>query len=262
MSSTSRLTSNETSRRFLITGAGSGIGRALALRLQARGHRLALIGRRVEALEQTAAAFRSTEPLILPADVTQPSDLATAARTIDQRWGALDGIVNNAGLSHYASIEQIALVDWERVIATNLTAPFLVLQTMLPLLRRGEHRSVVNVGSTLGAVGLRGASAYCAAKAGLINWTRAVALDLAPEQIRVNVVLPGVVDTPMLDAERGEPGTAAERKQRLAALHPLGRLASADDVAAAIAMMLSPDAAFITGSTLTVDGGQTAGFAE
>jgi NAD(P)-dependent dehydrogenase (short-subunit alcohol dehydrogenase family) len=87
-------------------------------------------------------------------------------------------------------------------------------------------------------------------------------LDLAPDQIRVNAVLPGVVDTPMLDTERGDSGSAFARKQRLAALHPLGRLASPDDVAAAIAMLLSRDAGFMTGSLLTVDGGQTAGFAE
>ncbi len=262
MSTTSRQASNETPRRILITGAGSGIGRALALRLDAQGDWLALIGRRLEALEQTASACRSQPPLLLPADVTKSEELAIAARSIEQAWGALDGVVNNAGVAFYGSPEQTSLLDWERVLAVNLTAPFMVVQTMLPLLRRGRQAAIVNVASTLGVVGLRGASAYCAAKGGLVNWTRALALDLAPDQIRVNAVLPGVVDTPMLDTERGDSDSAAARKQRLAALHPLGRLASPDDVAAAIAMLLSRDAGFMTGSLLTVDGGQTAGFAE
>jgi NAD(P)-dependent dehydrogenase (short-subunit alcohol dehydrogenase family) len=248
-------------RRALITGAGSGIGRAVALLLSSRGARVALLGRRAERLAETAAGCTGPTPLVLPCDVTDPQAVDSALAATRRVFGGLDQLVNNAGQGHFGAIEQTSLETWNRLLAVNLTGPFLVTRAALPLLEHGAAPAVVNVASTLGVVGLRGASAYCAAKGGLVNWTRALALDLAPLGIRVNAVLPGVVDTEMLDVARAKPD-GVDRRQRLAQGLPLGRIGSVEEIAVMIAALLDRSASFVTGAVLTVDGGATAGFAE
>lgn len=249
-------------RRVLVTGAGSGVGRAVALALAARGARVALLGRREEWLHETARRIAGAGTLVVPADVTDEMALATVITTVGEQFGALDGLVNAAGVAHFASIESTDRATWAHVLDTNLTGPFLVLRAALPWLRRGDRAAVVNVASTLGLVGLAQASAYSAAKGGLVNWTRAVAVELASQGVRVNAVAPGVIDTPMLDTPRGDPAELAAHRARLAATHPLGRIARAEEIAAMIVTLLDPDSSFITGSIVVVDGGQTAGFRE
>lgn len=250
-------------RRVLITGAGSGIGKALAWRLAASGHRLALLGRLPGPLKEVAGRIGEggVDTLVLEADVSREQEVRAAVERIGSEWGALDGLVNNAGITFFGTIEETPLTDWNRVLEVNLTGPFLVTRECLPWLRRGSQSAVVNVASTLGQVGLARAAAYCAAKAGLVNLTRVLALDHAAEGIRFNAVCPGVVDTPMLAVDRGDHRDAPGRRRDLEQAHPLGRVARPEEIAAAIENLLDPGSSFITGAVLTVDGGMTAGFA-
>lgn len=250
-------------RRTLITGAGQGIGRAIALELAVPGARLALYGRRPDTLDETAALCRArgAEALALPGDVTDERRLASVAASLQAGWGGLDGLVNNAGVAHFGTVETTIPEDWRHVLEVNLTGPFLVSRAALPLLRRGVAPAIVHVASNLGLVALKNAAAYCAAKAGLVNLTRAMALDHAGEGIRVNAVCPGAVATPMLLADRGDGTGARELVEELARAHPVGRIAEPGEVAAAVAFLLSPACQFATGAVLAIDGGSTAGFA-
>lgn len=245
-------------RRILITGAGSGIGRATALRLAGDGADLLLAGRRVAPLDETAAQCRAAggSARVLPMDVADGGSVARACEGIDR----LEGLVNNAGLAHYAPLDGTDIADWERVLRVNLTGPFLVTRATLPALRRGASPAIAMVASTLGLRGLAGAGAYCAAKGGLVNFARSLAVELAREGIRVVTICPGVVDTPMVADNGREP--RAERLARLGRVHPLGRVARPEEIAEVIAGALSPAASFLTGAVIAVDGAQTAGFLE
>ena len=250
-------------RRTLVTGAGQGIGRAIALTLAVPGARLALYGRRPDTLVGTAAECRArgAEALALPGDVTDEQAVAAAAAAIEAAWGALDGLVNNAGIAHFGTVETTAPDAWRRVLEVNLTGPYLVSRATLPLLRRGEAPAIVHVASNLGLVAMKNAAAYCAAKAGLVNLARAMALDHAADGIRVNAVCPGAVATPMLLADRGDGTDPRELAEALARVHPVGRIAEPGEVAAAVAFLLSAQCPFATGAAFVVDGGSTAGFA-
>ncbi|MDQ7087309.1 MAG: SDR family oxidoreductase [Acidobacteriota bacterium] len=240
----------------MITGAGSGIGRATALAL-AEGWDLLLTGRRPQPLEETAAACRGRGAAcrVVAADLADPAQVDGLAGTVAEIWDGLELLVNNAGLAHRGDLERTDLGAWERLVAVNLTAPFLLSKALLSRLRRGAAPAVIHVASTLALVGRREGIAYCATKAGLLGLTRAMALDLASEGIRVNAVCPGLTRTPMVE---GDPA----RLERLAADNPSGRIAEPGEVAAIIALLADPRASFVTGSVLTVDGGQLAGFSD
>jgi len=192
--------------------------------------------------------------------VSRESDVEVALTRAGDAWQGLDGLVNNAGAAFYGDVGETTLADWEHMLHVNLTGPFLVTRAALPWLRRGSAPAIVMVASTLGVRGLAGAAAYCAAKGGLVNFTRALAVELAGAGIRVNAICPGVVDTPMLSADRHDGASAEQRRRDLAQVHPIGRVAQPAEIAAAIEHALSPDASFMTGAVIVVDGGQTCGF--
>jgi NAD(P)-dependent dehydrogenase (short-subunit alcohol dehydrogenase family) len=251
-------------RLAVVTGAGSGIGRSAAERLAATGVRSLLVGRREEPLVETAqlceAAGASARPL--PADVTDESSADALASAVDEEGGRLHLLVQCAGESLRASIDETSAEDWDRILAVNLTAPYRIIRALLPALRRAGGASVVNVASSLALGGLPRATAYCAAKGGLVQLTRALALELAPEGIRVNAVCPGLVDTPMIYDGDSEGPAAEARAREMAGIEPVGRLGRPEEIAAVIAHLCSDDSRFTTGVAWPVDGGLTAGWLE
>ncbi|HST41966.1 MAG TPA: SDR family oxidoreductase [Conexibacter sp.] len=246
-----------TAQVALVTGAGSGIGRATALELHARGLRIAALDRDAAALEALVAELPGTLPCV--ADVTDAESVARAVETATAARGAIDVLANVAGVGSTQTVVDTPPEVWETVFAVNVRGIFNTCRAVLPgMIERGGG-VVVNAASIAGMVGLRNRAAYCASKGAVIALTRAMAIDHVGQGIRVNCVCPGTVDTPwvgrLLDAaEDPEAARAA-----LVARQPIGRLGTAAEVAKAIAYLASDDAAFVTGTELVIDGGLVAG---
>ncbi len=242
-------------KAILVTGAASGIGAATVRALVASGAQVVAFDRDQHALEALVQDIDAPHLVTRCGDAGREPDVQDAVGECRQRFGRLDGAVGSAGIRGPGTAEAIALEVWHDVLRVNLTGPLLLARCAAPLLRESGGGSIVVVASQLGLVGARANVAYCAAKGGAINLVRALSLDLAADAIRVNVVCPGPTDTDMLRA-----GMTA-RKQQLADVIkavPLGRVAQPHEVAALIRFLLSDDAAFITGTAQTVDGGYTA----
>jgi NAD(P)-dependent dehydrogenase (short-subunit alcohol dehydrogenase family) len=242
----------------LVTGGGSGIGRAAALLFAREGAKVAVVGRRRRPLEATALAIsrQGGVCLAVPADLSRGPEVARALRRVERHLGRPQVLFNNHGVFEAGSVERTSQRSWDRVLAVNLTAVFLLSRAVIPKMRR-HGGSIINNASTLGLVGMRDAAAYCAAKGGLVQLTRAMALDHAGEGIRVNAICPGVVDTPMWRSRRDRSGHPLKREE-FDVLHPLGRMGTPEDVAALALYLASEESAWMTGSILTLDGGLTA----
>jgi len=227
----------------LVTGGGRGIGRAIALRFAQSG-------------AEVVACGRSAPREALPPGMRFAScDVADAAQVkkLFAGLGRLDVLVNNAGIGGENPLSAAADEDWHRIIATNLTGTYLCSKAALALLPEGSGR-IVNIASVLGLRGVPGATAYCAAKHGVVGFTRALALELAPRRITVNAVCPSWVKTDMAAARWREVGMS---EADAAATTPTGRITTPEEVAAAVFYLASEDAGNITGQTLTLDGGST-----
>lgn len=238
----------------VVTGAGSGIGRATALLL-------ARHGAHVLASDIDGAAARETVNLgagELLASQTDVSDDAAVQRLFTlcrDRFGRLDVLANIAGVGSTTSAPDTPVEVWERVFAVNVRGTFLCCKYAIPEMARGGGGSIANMASVAGLVGLRNRAAYCASKGAVVALTRALAVDHVADRIRVNCICPGTVDSPWV---RRLVDDAGESLDTLAARQPMGRLGTTDEVAAAVLYVASDSASFMTGSALVIDGGLTA----
>ena len=250
-------------RCAVVTGAATGIGRATAFAFAREGYAVALVGRRVEPLEQLATELRENggQAIAAPADVTSPEQATDAIGAAVEHFGGIDVLVNNAAVGDSAPLLDESLERWEETLRINLTGAFLTTQLALPHLieRRG---AVVNVASINGMLAGPGWTSYCVSKAGLIMLAKCVANDYGRKGVRANTVCPGWVRTPMGDHDMDELGRAhgVDREGAYALAHrqhPLGRAAQPEEIADVIAFVASPRAAYVTGATVMVDGGTT-----
>jgi len=239
----------------VITGAGSGLGRSLALSLAAKNHRLTLVGRSKERLLETRAAIAGEDCLTLAVDVTEEGAgeyVITETLACFQR---IDALVNNAGLARLSGIEQLAFADAEAMMGTNLIGPaFLIRHAVAPL--RETNGTVVNVGSIGGLLSVPSRALYGASKAALHHLTRSLARELAPD-VRVNAVLPGAIDTPMYDDLGCSPEQVASLRRTMVDTTPLGRIGTPEDVVPWIELLLGPAGRWVTGSLFVIDGGRS-----
>jgi len=244
----------------LITGGGTGIGRACALLFGAEGARVAIAGRRTGPLEEVRRGIEGAggSALAVACDVTERASVEAAVAAIMGDLGRLDVVVNNAGAVVVATVEETSDEEWRRVLDANLTGTFLVSRAVLPALRKAGGGSIVNIASILGLVSRKQRAAYSAAKAGVVGLTRAMALDHAHENIRVNCVCPSIIETELgLQSIAKAPDPQAERRRRAAEI-PLGRMGKPEDVAQMALYLASDESAWVTGAALPLDGGLTA----
>lgn len=244
----------------IVTGAGTGIGRAIALALAREGAKVAVAGRRREKLQEVAQAIQRAggEALVTVCDVSSEADSQRAVKDAEQALGHVNVLVNNAGALSVSTVESISVEEWDRLMATNLKGPFLMSRAVLPAMRRAGGGAIVNVGSVLGLVAMKDRASYCASKGGVTMLTKAMALDHAQEKIRVNCICPAIVETDLIGElfAESEEGRQA-RDARLATL-PLGRFGKPDDIAELAVFLASEESSWITGTAIPVDGGLTA----
>ena len=244
-------------RVALVTGAASGIGRAIAETLARAGAAVALVDideaggtGATEAIEREGG-----RAIFIRGDVSRSADCQRAVDRVVERFGRLDVVVNNAGMIRRADVTELTEEDWNRVMAVNLTSVFLMSKFAVPVMAKAGRGAIVNVSSGWGLVGGPRAVAYCASKGGVVLLTKAMAIDHGPAGIRVNCVCPGDTDTAMLHSEARQLGEPIAALLAESADRPLGRIGRPEEIAQAVLYLASDAASFVTGTTLVVDGG-------
>lgn len=243
----------------LVTGGGSGIGRASSVAYARDGARVVIVDVNVEGGEETAQLIKEAggDAVLVHADVSKAADAQNMVERAVEAYGRLDYAFNNAGVSGLSrgSTADYSEEDWDRVIGINLKGVWLCMKYEIPQMLKQGGGAIVNTASIAGLVGIRGTCAYIAAKHGVAGLTKAAALEYAESGIRVNAVCPGYINTPLIRPFFDEfDGMEAD----VIAKHPLGRLGEPNEIAEAVVWLSSPAASFVTGHTMTVDGGYVA----
>jgi 2-hydroxycyclohexanecarboxyl-CoA dehydrogenase len=243
----------------IVTGAGRGIGRAIALTLARQGHRVAvldILAENAESVKKEIEGFGG-EGLALKVDLTNCREVQEAVGEVLAKFGQVDVLVNNAGWDKLEPFLESEPTTWEKIIAINYKAVLYTCKFVLPhMVARGSGK-IVNIASDAGRVGSSGESVYSGTKGAVIAFSKTLAREMARNHINVNVVCPGLTDTPLLEEIRGSSEKAGKVVDAVTRAIPLGRLGTPDDIASAVAFLASHEADFVTGQTLSVSGGLT-----
>jgi NAD(P)-dependent dehydrogenase (short-subunit alcohol dehydrogenase family) len=241
-----------------VTGGGSGIGRVTARAFAREGASVAVVGHTPDDINETARLIEKAggQAIAITCDVTRSLDIESAVQRALETFGRLDFAFNNAGIEQPVKpILDVTDEEWSRVLDVNLRGVFLCMKHQLPPMQRQGGGVIINTSSGAGVMGIPGQGAYAASKFGLIGLTKSVALDYAAQNIRVNAICPGIIDTPMMDRFTGD---TREGRERVIAQEPVGRMGRPEEIASAVLWMCSDNAAFLVGHALVMDGGQTA----
>ena len=241
----------------LVTGGGSGLGRASAEAMAAAGAHVVAVGRTLERCEKVAADIRAAggQASALAVDVTRPEEAAASVETVLAQHGRIDILVNSAGINNPKTLVDLELADWAGVMDTNVTGTYVFCRAVLPTMLAARSGSIVNMGSISGVAGIAKRTVYCTSKAAVAHLTRALAVEVGGSGVRINALGPNVIVT---DFNRELVQRQPELYKGILDRTPLGRLGTVDDVTGALLFLVSPAASYITGQVLYVDGGFTA----
>lgn len=249
-----------TDKAVLVTGGNSGIGEATVRAFAAEGARVVIAARDLDRSTALAADIGEDRALAVRCDVTEPEDCESAVESCAAACGGLDVLFNNAGIIfREKSAPDTTVAEWDQTFDVNAKGTFLMSRYAVPVMLERGGGVIVNNASYFGLVGGRGTAAYAASKGAVVQLTRAMALDHARDNIRINAVCPGSVYTPMLRGEMAEMGGEQAVRHRFEDKHPLGRIAAPDEIARLVLYLASDEASFITGAAFPIDGGITAG---
>lgn len=246
-------------RVALITGAAEGIGKGCARVLAEAGADLVLFDIKGDLGRKTTEELSSTgvRYLFVEGDVANDATVARMAAAIDREFGALHILVNNAGFNLFKGVADTTADEWDRIQAVDLRALFMITKALLPLLKKANGASVINIGSVHAHLTVPDLTAYAAAKGGVVSMTRALCQELGPFRIRVNAVCPGFIMTPMNERWFAAVPDRRETMKRILGYHPLGEIGQPEDIGHLVTFLASDKAKFITGASFTVDGGLT-----
>lgn len=241
----------------IVTGAGSGIGRACALALAREGARVALVGRRKDRLDEVAREIGDSA-VVLSADISKKGEIDRVVERTAARFGGINILLNNAGVLHIGSAEQITEEQWDETFNINVRGLWLLSRAVLPHMRKAGGGSIINMASVLGINGARNRAAYAPSKGAVVLLTKCMAIDHGQENIRVNAICPGFVETDLTaNVLRQAPDPEAVRRERTA-VHPIGRLGRPEDIAGLAVYLASDELSWVTGAVFPVDGGYLA----